>query len=45
MLNNPQCFDMNETTKDQIFDKIIEGVPANNDNYFTEHSEGSPFLQ
>ena len=32
MLNEPQYFDLTETTKDQIFDKIIEGIP-DNDTY------------
>ena len=41
MLNKAQSFDFNETTKDQIFDKIIEGIPANNDECYIVHSEGS----
>ena len=41
MLNKPQFFDMNETTEDQMFDNIIEGIPANSNEYYIEHSEGS----
>ena len=32
MLNEPHYFDLTETNKDQIFDKIIEGIP-DNDTY------------
>ena len=41
MLNKPQSFDLNKTTEDQILDKIIEGIPTNNNEYYIEHSEGS----
>ena len=41
MLNKPQVFDLNMTTEDQIFDKIIEGLPANNDEYYIKHSDTS----
>ena len=41
MLNKPEFFYLNETTEDQIFDKIIEEIPANNNKYYIEHLEGS----
>ena len=41
MLNKPQYFDLGMTTEDQIFDKIPEGIPANNDEYYIEHSDKS----
>ena len=27
-------------TEDQIFDKIMEGLPAGNDEYYIQHSPG-----
>ena len=41
MLNQPQYFDLNQSTEDQIFDKIIEGVP-DNDTYYIKHRARSP---
>ena len=41
MLNKPQFFYLTKTTEDQIFDKIIEGIAANNDEYYIKHSDGS----
>ena len=41
MLNQPQYFDLNQSTEDQIFDKIIEGVP-DNDTYYIKHRAQSP---
>ena len=45
MLNKPQFFYLNETMENQIFEKIIEGIPANNDEYYIEHWEGSSVFQ
>ena len=39
MLNKPQYFDLGITTEDQIFDKITEGIPANHNKYYIEHSD------
>ena len=40
MLNKPQFFYLSQTTEDQIFDKIIEGLPADNDEYYIQHCPG-----
>ena len=42
MVNKHQYFDLNKTTEDQIFSKIIEGLPKNNEEYYIKHSDGSP---
>ena len=41
MLNKPQCFDLNKTTEDQIFDKIIEGSSQDNNEYYIKHIPGT----
>ena len=41
MLNQSQFFDLNQSTEDEIFDKIIEGVPDNG-TYYIKHRVGSP---
>ena len=41
MLNKLQYFDLIMTIEDQIFDKIIEGIPANNSEYYIKHSDKS----
>ena len=41
MINKPQFFDLNETTEDQIFDKIIEDFPADSDEFYIKHTAGS----
>ena len=40
MLNKPQFFDLSQTTEYQIFDKIMECLPADNDEYYIQHSPG-----
>ena len=42
MINQPQYFDLNQSTEDQVFDKLIESVPADNDMYYIKHRAGSP---
>ena len=42
MINKPQLFDLNKTTEDQIFDKIIEGLPVDNDEFYIKYTAGSP---
>ena len=42
MLNQPQYFDLNQSTEDQIFDEIIEGVPADNNTNYLKDRGGSP---
>ena len=42
MINKLQFFDLSEGTEDQIFDKIIEGLPADNDEFYMKHAAGSP---
>ena len=41
MLNKRQYFDLNKTTEDQIFDKIIEGLPHDSDEYYIKHDPES----
>ena len=41
MLNKPQFFYLSQTTEDQIFDEIIEGLQSDNDKYYIQHSPGS----
>ena len=41
MLNKGQLFDLNKTTKDQIMDKIIEGLPKDNDDNYINHTPGT----
>ena len=40
MLNKPQFFDLSQTTEDQIFDKMIEGLPVDNDENYTQLNPG-----
>ena len=37
MLNKGQLFDLTKTSEDQIVDKIIEGIPKDNDEYYIQH--------
>ena len=45
MINKRQFFYLNETTEDQIFDKIIEGLPADNREFYIKHTAGSPVFK
>ena len=35
-------FNLSVTNEDQVFDKIIEGIPRNNDEYYILDTDGSP---
>ena len=43
MLNQPQYFNLNISTEEQIFDKIIEGVPDNYMYYIKYRVESPTF--
>ena len=45
ILNIPQFLDLNETAEDKIFDKIIEGVLADNDRYYKSIKREAVFLR
>ena len=45
ILNIPQYLDLNETAEDKIFDKIIEGVLADNDRYYKSIKREAVFLR
>ena len=38
MLNKGQVFGLTKTCKDQIFDKKIEGIPKDNDEFYIQHT-------
>ena len=41
VLNKGQLFDLTKTSEDQIFDKIIEGIPKDNDKFYIPHTPGT----
>ena len=41
LLNKGQLFDLNKTTEDQIMDKIMEGLPKDNDEFYINHTLGT----
>ena len=41
ILNKGQLLDLNKTSEDQIFDKIIEGIPKDNDELYIPHTPGT----
>ena len=41
MLNKGQLFDLTKTSEDQILDRIIEGIPKDNDEYYVQHTPGT----
>ena len=44
MLNKPQFFYLSQTTEDQIFDKIIEGLAADIDEYYIQYIPDRRYL-
>ena len=44
ILDKSLLFDLKRTSKDKIFDSILENIPDKNDIYYIEHREGTnPF--
>ena len=41
MLDKSLLFDLNKTSKDKIFDSILEKMPDKNDIDYTEHRQGT----
>ena len=41
MLNKGQLFDLTKASEDQILDRIIEGIPKDNDEYYVQHTPGT----
>ena len=41
MLNKGQLFHFTKKTEDPIFNKIIEGIRKDNDDYYIQHTPGT----
>ena len=40
-LEKPLTFNLKKTSGDQIIDKIIDGLPKDNDEYYVDHKKGT----